>query len=79
MIRYLLRETLYGVDSIRFSNATILLLTAHQKTVRCRGDSAALGQRMPWANRLFLKSMKGIFLLFLHKVEKMISVISVQV
>ena len=36
--------------------------------LECTEESAALGRRMPWANRLFLKSMKG-----------MISVISVQV
>ena len=44
-----------------------------------RGESAAFGRRMPWANRLFSKSMKGKFLNFLHEIEKMISVISVQV
>ena len=44
-----------------------------------RGESAAVGQRMPWANRLYSKSMKGKILNFLHEVEKMISVISVQV
>ena len=44
-----------------------------------RGESAALGQRMPCFNRLFSKSMKGKILNFLHEVEKMISVISVQV
>ena len=38
-----------------------------------------LGRRMPWANRLFSKSMKGKILNFLHDIEKMISVISVQV
>ena len=42
-----------------------------------RGESAALGRRMPWANRHFSKSIKGKILNFLHKVEKMISVISV--
>ena len=41
--------------------------------------SAALGRRMSWADRLFSKSMKGKILNFLHEVEKMISVISVQV
>ena len=45
----------------------------------CRGDSVALGRRMPWADRLFLKSMEGTILNFLHEVEKIISVISVQV
>ena len=45
----------------------------------CGGESAALGQRMPWANRIFSKSMKGKILNFLHEVAKMISVISVQV
>ena len=30
---------------------------------------------MPWANRLFSKSIKGKILNFLHEVEKMISVI----
>ena len=44
-----------------------------------RGDPAALGRRVPWANRLFSKSMIGKILSFLHEVEKMISVISVQV
>ena len=44
-----------------------------------RGESAALGQRMSWAIRLFSKSMKGKILNFLHEVKKMISVISVQV
>ena len=34
---------------------------------------------MPWVNRLFSKSMKGKILNFLYQVEKMISVISVQV
>ena len=37
-----------------------------------RGESAALGRRMPWANRLFSKSIKGRILNFLHEVEKMI-------
>ena len=45
----------------------------------CRGESAALGRHMPWANRRFSKSMKGKILNFLHEVEKMISVIAVQV
>ena len=44
-----------------------------------RGESAALGRRMPWSNHLFLKSMEGKILNFLHEVEKMILVISVQV
>ena len=44
-----------------------------------RGESAALGRSMPWANRLFSKSMKGKILNFLHEDEKMILVISVQV
>ena len=44
-----------------------------------RGDSAVLDRRKPWANRLFLKSMRGNILNILHEVEKMISVISVQV
>ena len=46
---------------------------------RCREESAALGRRIPWANRLFSESTKGKILNFLHEVEKMISVISVQV
>ena len=46
---------------------------------RRRGESAALGRRMPWANRLFSKIMKGKILNFSHEVEKTISVISVQV
>ena len=37
-----------------------------------RGESAALGRCMPWADRLFSKSMKGKILHFLHEVEKMI-------
>ena len=45
----------------------------------CRGESTALGRRMPWANRLFSKSIKGKILNFLHEVDKMISVISVEV
>ena len=44
-----------------------------------RGESSAFGQCMPWMNRLFSKSMKRKILTFLHEVEKMISVISVQV
>ena len=44
-----------------------------------RGESAALARRMPWDKRLSLKSMKGKILNFLHEVEEMISVISVQV
>ena len=44
-----------------------------------RGESAALGRSMPWANRLFSKSMKGKILNFLHEAEKMISVTTVQV
>ena len=44
-----------------------------------RGESAALGRHMPWANRLFSKSMKRKILNFLHEVQKVISVISVQV
>ena len=43
-----------------------------------RGESAALAQRMPWANRLFSKSIKGKVLNFLHEFDKMISVISVE-
>ena len=33
----------------------------------CREELAALGRRMPWANRLFSKSMKGKILNFLHE------------
>ena len=33
---------------------------------------------MPWANRLFSKSMNGKILNFLHEVEEVISVISIQ-
>ena len=44
-----------------------------------RGESAPLGRRTPWTNRLFSKTMKGKILNFFHEVEKMISVISVQV
>ena len=43
------------------------------------GESAALGWRMPWATRLFSKSMKGKFLNFWREVEKVISIISIQV
>ena len=43
------------------------------------GELAALGRRMPWANLLFSKTMKGKILDFLHEVQKMISVISVEV
>ena len=46
---------------------------------KSRGESESLGQRMPWANRLFSKNMKGKISNFLHEVEKMISVISIQV
>ena len=34
---------------------------------------------MPWATRLFSKSMKGKILNFLREVEKVISVISIEV
>ena len=44
-----------------------------------RGESVALSRRMLWANRLFSKSMNEKILNFLHEVEKMISVIYVQV
>ena len=44
----------------------------------CRGESAALGRRIPWTNRLFSKSMKGKISNFIHEVQKMILVISVQ-
>ena len=44
-----------------------------------RRESAAFGRRMPWANRLFSKSMKGKISNFLHEVNKMISLICVQV
>ena len=44
-----------------------------------KGESAALGRRTPWADRLFSKSMKGKISNYLHGVEKIISVISVQV
>ena len=43
-----------------------------------RGESAALGRCISWANRLFSKSMKGNILNFSHEVEKMISVVFVQ-
>ena len=39
-----------------------------------RRESAALGRRIPWVNRLFSKSMKGKILNFLHAIKKMISV-----
>ena len=44
-----------------------------------KGESATLGPHKPWGNRLFSKSMKGKILIFLHEVDKMISLISVQV
>ena len=44
-----------------------------------RAKSVALDGRMPWANRLFSKSMIGKIFNFLHEVEKTISVISAQV
>ena len=43
-------------------------------------DSAGIWEsRQPWASRLFSKSMKVKILNFLHEVEKMISIIAVQV
>ena len=45
----------------------------------CKGESTALGRRIPWANRLFSKSIKGKIFNYIHEVEKMISVSSVQV
>ena len=56
-----------------------LTITYFSYLLRSREESAALGRRMPWANRLFSKSMRGKILNFLREVEKMISVISVQV
>ena len=47
--------------------------------VPSRGESAALSRRMPWANRLFSKSMKEKMLNFLQEGEEMISLITVQV
>ena len=44
-----------------------------------RGELAALGRRLPCATFLFSKSMKGKILNILHDVEKVISVISIQV
>ena len=38
------------------------------KSGSCRGESAALS-RMPWANRLFSKRVKGKISNFLHKVQ----------
>ena len=35
-----------------------------------RGESAAMGRRMRWANRLFSKIMKRKILNFLHEVQK---------
>ena len=66
---------------ILYNNNAKKLLTKRQKKywTISRGELAALNRRMPWANRLFLKNMKGKFLNFLHEVEKMISVISDQV
>ena len=43
-----------------------------------RGESAALGRRVPRANLPFLKGMKGKILNFLREVEKMISVILIE-
>ena len=44
----------------------------------CAVGESALGQGMPWASRLFLKSMKRKILNFVHEVEKLISAISIQ-
>ena len=44
-----------------------------------RVESAAPGRLMPWATRFFPKSIKRKVLNFLHEVEKLISVISIQV
>ena len=61
-----------------------ILLLVYIRFLECTGylcvfkESAALGRGMPWATFLF-KSMKGKILNFLHEIEKMISVISVQV
>ena len=38
--------------------------------IECRKESAALGRRIPWANRLFSKSMEWKILNFLHEFEK---------
>ena len=51
-----------------------------QKWRECtEAELATLEWRMPWANRLFSKSRKRKILNFLHEVEKIISVISIQV
>ena len=54
-------------------------IRCHREKHLSRGQLAALSRRIPWANRLFSKSMKGKILNFLHEVEKMIATISVQV
>ena len=54
-------------------------MTTVMSTDSYRGGLAALSWRMPWANGPFSKSMEGKMFNFLHEVEKMISVISVQV
>ena len=86
---------LYDGGSFALANARIMRLRGHRLSQiivdvvvvvvivvnrnYSRGESAALGQRMPWANRLFSKSIKGTVLNFLHEFDKMISVISVEV
>ena len=52
-----------------------------RKNVEIIGRSQAVGESWQYASgqSSFLKSMKGKILNFLHEVEKMISVISVQV
>ena len=81
---YLLQFQLFSQFIHNFSVLLILFNTDDFYSDFCyivysRGESAVLGRRMTWANRLFSKSMKGNILNFLHEVEKMISVISVQV
>ena len=45
-----------------------------------RGESAALGRRMPWATRLFFKVWEEKSWIFYMKyIEKVISAISIQV
>ena len=50
-----------------YIDSFIYLSTLHGHTPFSRGESAALGRRMPRANRIFSKSVKGKILNFLHE------------
>ena len=63
------------LNYINLSNNYRSVRTARHQS--CTGESAALGRRMPWANRIFSKSMKVKILNFLREVEKIILVIFV--